>query len=81
LVCALSGPQRACRQPPRRDLEEKARTISLPAASTLFAPEVTPESFVLVRLGTVRVQQTSEQGREIVLYRITAGESCVLTTA
>jgi CRP/FNR family transcriptional regulator len=36
---------------------------------------------VLLLDGTVRVQQTSETGREIVLYRIHAGESCVLTTA
>ena len=31
--------------------------------------------------GTVRVQQVSEGGREIVLYRVSAGESCALTTA
>ncbi|MEP3944668.1 hypothetical protein [Ascidiaceihabitans sp.] len=30
---------------------------------------------------TVRVQQLSEAGREIVLYRVHAGESWVLTTA
>jgi CRP/FNR family transcriptional regulator len=29
----------------------------------------------------VRVQQLSESGREIVLYRITGGDTCVLTTA
>ena len=29
----------------------------------------------------MRVQKTSEAGREIVLYRVHAGESCVLTTA
>jgi CRP-like cAMP-binding protein len=31
--------------------------------------------------GTVRVQQTSDSGHEIVLYRIHAGQSCVPTTA
>jgi CRP/FNR family transcriptional regulator len=31
--------------------------------------------------GTVRVQQRSETGREVFLYRVHAGESCVLTTA
>jgi len=31
--------------------------------------------------GTVRVQQVSDTGREIVLYRVSAGESCALTTA
>ena len=29
----------------------------------------------------MRVQQVAENGREIVLYRVQAGESCVLTTA
>ena len=29
----------------------------------------------------MRVQQVSETGREIVLYRVSAGESCALTTA
>jgi CRP/FNR family transcriptional regulator len=36
---------------------------------------------LLLVSGTVRVQQLSEAGREIVLYRVHAGESCVLTTA
>lgn len=31
--------------------------------------------------GTVRVQQVSDSGHEIVLYRIEAGQVCVLTTA
>jgi len=34
-----------------------------------------------VASGRIRVQQVSESGREIVLYRIGDGESCVLTTA
>jgi CRP/FNR family transcriptional regulator len=35
----------------------------------------------LLLSGTVRVQQRSETGREVFLYRVHAGESCVLTTA
>jgi CRP-like cAMP-binding protein len=31
--------------------------------------------------GSVRVQQVSDTGREVFLYRVHAGESCVLTTA
>jgi CRP/FNR family transcriptional regulator len=31
--------------------------------------------------GTVRVQQRSASGREVFLYRVHGGESCVLTTA
>lgn len=40
-----------------------------------------PENLLLLLDGTVRVQQVSDSGREIVLYRVHAGESCVLTTA
>jgi CRP/FNR family transcriptional regulator len=36
---------------------------------------------MLLLEGTIRVQQVSENGREIVLYRVQAGESCALTTA
>ena len=36
---------------------------------------------LLLLSGSVRVQQTSETGREVFLYRVGPGESCVLTTA
>jgi CRP/FNR family transcriptional regulator len=36
---------------------------------------------MLMLEGTVRVHQMSESGREIVLFRVTEGESCALTTA
>jgi CRP/FNR family transcriptional regulator, anaerobic regulatory protein len=55
--------------------------VELPAGSRIFGPGHAPESFLLLIEGTVRVQQVSEGGREIVLYRIHAGESCALTTA
>ncbi len=75
-------PALAALEPLLRDsLEKVSRVISLPSGSVIFGPGKAPESLLLVLEGTVRVQQTSEQGREIVLYRISAGESCVLTTA
>ena len=55
--------------------------VELPEGSRIFGPGHAPESFLLLIEGTVRVQQVSEGGREIVLYRVSAGESCALTTA
>lgn len=55
--------------------------VALPAGSRIFGPGQAPEHFLLLLDGTIRVQQVSEQGREIVLYRVAAGESCPLTTA
>ncbi|MEZ5931726.1 MAG: Crp/Fnr family transcriptional regulator [Alphaproteobacteria bacterium] len=67
---------------PIRDLLiERSKIISLPAGTVIFGPGKAPENLLLLLEGTVRVQQVAENGREIVLYRVQAGESCVLTTA
>lgn len=39
------------------------------------------QSLALVLSGTARVYKTSESGREITLYRVEPGESCILTTS
>ena len=65
----------------RAFLLERAHVVSLPPNRTIFAPGHPATQFLLVLDGTVRVRQISPQGREIVLYRVTAGESCILTTA
>lgn len=67
---------------PIRDiLTARAVIVSVPKDTLIFGPGKAPENLLLLLEGTVRVQQTSNQGREIVLYRVHAGESCVLTTA
>jgi CRP/FNR family transcriptional regulator, anaerobic regulatory protein len=60
---------------------ERAQVVRLPAQTTIFAPGMPAENFLLVLDGTVRVQQVSSGGREIVLYRVEGGESCIMTTA
>ena len=68
-------------QEDRNLLGERAMVVSLPAGQTIFAPGHPAEQFLLVLDGTVRVQQSAASGREIVLYRVSSGESCILTTA
>ena len=65
----------------QRLLTGSAATVVLPAGTTVFAPGVAAQSFLLILDGTVRVQQVSPNGREIVLYRVTGGETCIMTTA
>jgi len=65
----------------RETLVDMSRMIDLPEGTVIFGPGKAPENLLLLLEGTVRVQQVSENGREIVLYRVQAGESCVLTTA
>ena len=45
-------------------LTERAVAVSLPAGTTIFAPGLAAESFLLLLEGTVRVQQVSASGRE-----------------
>jgi CRP/FNR family transcriptional regulator len=68
--------------PPIKELLLSRSTIvEVPKGTTLFGPGNSPENMLFLLDGTVRVQQISDTGHEIVLYRIHAGESCVLTTA
>ena len=62
-------------------LLKQSAIISVPGGTTIFGPGNSPENMLFLLDGTVRVQQVSETGHEIVLYRIHAGQSCVLTTA
>ncbi len=62
-------------------LVDQSRILEVPHGTVVFGPGVAAENLLLMLEGTVRVQQLSEGGREIVLYRVRAGESCVLTTA
>jgi len=60
----------------------KASTVvQLEANTQVFRPGMPCQSFLIVVSGCVKVQQTSESGREIVLYRVQEWETCLLTTA
>ncbi|SEK17957.1 Crp/Fnr family transcriptional regulator [Pacificibacter marinus] len=65
----------------RKTLVSKSNIVTLPKNTVLFGPGKSPDNLLLLLEGVVRVQQVTEGGREIVLYRVHAGESCVLTTA
>ena len=65
----------------RKALNSKAKILHLDEGTVVFGPGHAARNLLLLISGTVRVQQLSEAGREIVLYRVHAGESCVLTTA
>jgi CRP/FNR family transcriptional regulator len=58
-----------------------SKIVTVPEGTQIFAPGKTADTLWLLTDGTVKVQQKSETGREVFLYRVHAGESCVLTTA
>lgn len=65
----------------RAALGAVARRMEIAAGSILFRPGDPCANYLFVLAGTVRVQMVAESGREIVLYRVGAGEACVVTTA
>ncbi|UYV35643.1 Crp/Fnr family transcriptional regulator [Rhodobacteraceae bacterium D3-12] len=65
----------------RAELIAGSQVVSMTAGTAVFAPGQSADNLLLLLDGTVRVQQKSETGREVSLYRVHAGESCVLTTA
>ncbi|NJL50282.1 MAG: Crp/Fnr family transcriptional regulator [Blastochloris sp.] len=75
--------------PGLNQLDEEARAliaartplIQVPKGKQAFAAGADCSSYLVVVRGTVRVQLIAENGREIVLYRVRSGESCVLTTS
>lgn len=70
-------------------LDETARAVlalegkpaAAPAGTLIFRPGQACEQLVLLSTGVVRVRMVSEGGREIELYRVRPGETCVLSVA
>jgi CRP/FNR family transcriptional regulator len=65
----------------RRRVVAEARRVALPEGAHVFETGQSAEAFLIVEAGVVRVQLTAQNGREIVLYRVSPGDSCVLTTS
>ncbi len=62
-------------------LQAGTQSITAPAGTILFQPGDACSDYLFVVAGSVRVHQNSESGREIVLYRVGPGQTCILTTA
>ncbi|MFK7869845.1 MAG: Crp/Fnr family transcriptional regulator [Roseobacter sp.] len=65
----------------KSEVEAGSEIVSVPEGTVIFTPGQTADNLWLLLDGSVKVQQKSETGREVFLYRVHAGESCVLTTA
>lgn len=72
---------RALDEGPLSLLKQSMREVVLAPGAVAFASGQDCEVFLLLTAGSVRVQLTGEGGREILLYRVTPGETCVLTTS
>ncbi len=60
---------------------DQSNIIELAANTTVFHQGDPCKNYILIVEGSIRVFARAENGREIVLYRIERGGSCVLTTS
>ena len=59
----------------------QAVEVEMEAGMCVFAQGQSAENFVVVTEGCVTVFARSDDGKEVVLYRVRQGELCILTTA
>ncbi|MEJ2654639.1 MAG: Crp/Fnr family transcriptional regulator [Acidihalobacter sp.] len=60
---------------------DAAEIVRVPTDTRVFESGQACHNYLLIIDGSIRVQQLSASGREIVLYRVEAGQGCVLTTS
>ncbi len=58
---------------------DQARTLDVSSGTILFSGNTSCNNFILILNGNIRIYQTAEDGREITLYRVEAGELCILS--
>ncbi len=74
---ALAGPGEAGLS----RLRERARYVTFPSATRVFGITDSCEHYLLLIKGRVRVELLAANGREVVLYHVEPGQSCILTTS
>jgi CRP/FNR family transcriptional regulator len=67
--------------PLRALLVRQLNVLRLPAGSTVFRERDACGGFPMVLRGRVRISRVLADGRELVLYEVGPGESCVLSTS
>ena len=65
----------------RQAIESEGRLIEVPAGTRIFDEHQPCVGFPFVLSGQVKVAKASSNGRELPLYRVHAGETCVISSA
>lgn len=62
-------------------IADALQTMSVPAGTTVFDEHQPCRGFPFVLEGAIRVVKLSASGRELPLYRVLAGESCIISSS
>jgi CRP/FNR family transcriptional regulator len=64
-----------------QEVAHNLRLMKVPAGTPVFSERDPCSGFPIVLSGRVRVSKALESGRELALYEVTPGESCVISTS
>jgi CRP/FNR family transcriptional regulator, anaerobic regulatory protein len=62
-------------------LMTESRVVEVPSEKTIFQPGSQCGNYYLLIDGSIRVFVLTSSGREVLLYRVTQGQGCVITTS
>jgi len=65
----------------REDLLANASMMNIPAGTVIFDENQPCRGFPLLLSGSIRVIKAAPNGRELLLYHVMPGESCILTSS
>lgn len=65
----------------RQRLQARARRVQVPAGTSVFDERQACQGFPFVLAGSIRVVKSAPNGRELPLYRVTPGETCIISSA
>jgi CRP/FNR family transcriptional regulator len=67
--------------PERQRILRDAHPLKIPAGTTIFDERQRCQGLPLLLEGSIRVVKCSPSGRELPLYRVTPGETCIITSS
>lgn len=70
----------AALEPPARTALARLKPLEVPQGAVLFSPGETVKGYVVVLTGHVGVHLVGPNGRDILLYEVKPGESCIQST-
>ena len=67
--------------PLRARVEQQAQAMTVPAGTVIFDEHQPCQGFPFILDGGIRVLKPAANGRELPLYRVLPGESCIITSS
>jgi CRP/FNR family transcriptional regulator len=80
-VLALYPALRSLAYPDLENACRPAALLNIPAGAEIFTERQACQGFPLLLAGTIKVVKTTPSGREMLLYRVEPGGSCIITSS